>query len=196
MKLFQNIFLLLVLVAFTACKNDKKTSETAEVKSDLPTNPENLTVPNSCSFLTVEWIKANLNLQDKDVTIKDATDPTKKDYTSCFFKWVNSDLEPDAGILIQIMVNPVYDEFPMWVTKFISAKLTDGESTVDGQAPVKFKKFEAGLEGAYSFESKRFYWRNDDKFLFMLAFNINDDENTLVGKAEKIVAEINKNFKG
>ena len=196
MKPIQNMFLMLVLLTFLSCKNDTKTNEATESNSALPTNPENLTVPSSCSFLTVEWLKANLNLQDKEVTIKDASDPAKKDYTSCFFKWVNSNEEPDAGILIQIMINPVYDEFPMWVTKFITAKLTDGESTVDGQPAVKYKKFTAGLEGAYSYDMKRFYWRNDDKFLFMLAFNINDDESTLVAKAEKIVAEINKNFKG
>ncbi|MBK8370723.1 MAG: hypothetical protein IPL20_04980 [Saprospiraceae bacterium] len=84
MKSIQNMFLMLVLFTFLSCKNDTKTNEATESNSALPTNPENLTVPSSCSFLTVEWLKANLNLQDKEVTIKDASDPAKKDYTSCF----------------------------------------------------------------------------------------------------------------
>jgi hypothetical protein len=162
----------------------------------MPANPANLTVPSSCSLITIDWLKGNLGLQGKDITIKDASDPTKKDYTSCFFKWENSATEPDAGILIQVMINPVYDEFPEWVTKFISAKITEGENVMDGGEPLKYKKFNAGLEGAYSYEMKRFYWRNDDKYLYMVAFNLMDDESTLLSKAEKLVAEINKNFKG
>lgn len=179
-----------------SCKEEAKSTTEANGQTPMPTNPANLKVPSSCSLITIDWLKANLSLQDKDITIKDASDPTKKDYTSCFFRWENSPTEPDAGILVQVMINPVYDEFPEWVTKFISAKINEGENVMGGEAPIKYKPFKAGIEGAYSYDMKRFYWRNDDKYLYMLAFNLLDDESTLVAKAEKIVAEINKNFAG
>lgn len=196
MKLYPFSFILLVLLSLSSCKNDAAKTEVSADGKPLPANPAGITVPSACTIVSVDWIKSNLGLMDKNVIIKDASDPTKKDYTSCFFKWENSAQEPDAGILIQVMINPVYDEFPEWVTKFISAKITDGENVMGGEAPIKYKKFNAGVEGAYSYDMKRFYWRNDDKFLFMLAFNIMDDENTMLDKAQKIVAEINKNFKG
>lgn len=187
---------IIALPFLTSCKNDAKTTETAADGTALPPNPAGLTVPSSCNLVTIEWLKANLGLQDKTINIKDATDPTKKDYTSCFFKWENSASEPDAGILIQVMTNPVYDEFPEWVTKMISAKITDGENVNGDSVPIRYKKFDVGLEGAYSYEMKRFYWRTDDRYLFMMAFNLLDDESTLVAKAEKIAKEVNNNFKG
>lgn len=183
-------------ITIFSCKEKTEQATDANGQSQMPTNPANLKVPSSCSLITIDWLKENLSLQDKDITIKDASDPTKKDYTSCFFRWENSPTEPDAGILVQAMINPVYDEFPEWVTKFISAKITEGENVMGGEAPVKYKPFNAGVEGAYSYEMKRFYWRNDDRFLYMLAFNLLDNETTMVAKAEKIVAEINKNFGG
>ncbi|MFZ1703377.1 MAG: hypothetical protein WAT79_03470 [Saprospiraceae bacterium] len=196
MKAYQGLMMLCFTIFMMACKNDTSKTEASKTEANMPTNPADLDIPSSCSLITIEWLKANLGLEGKDITIKDASDPTKKDYTSCFFKWVNSEYEPDAGILIQVMINPVYDEFPEWVTKFISAKITDGENTVDGSAPIRYSPFKAGVEGAYSYAMKRFYWRNDDRYLYMLAFNIGDSEPELVAKAEKIVTEINKNFDG
>lgn len=195
MKYFFWMYAIVILPFLSSCKNDPKTGSASDATA-MPANPAGLDVPSSCELISIEWLQNNLGLLGKTITIKDASDPTKKDYTSCFFKWENSATEPDAGILTQVMINPVYDEFPEWVTKFISAKITDGENVMGGAAPVRYKKFNAGIEGAYSYEMKRFYWRNDDRYLFMVAFNLLDDEATLVSKAEKIVAEINKNFKG
>lgn len=194
--MLKHIGILLTFTLLFACKNDtnKSTTESEDPKTNvIEGSSQNLPIPNACEMLSEEWLKSNLKLNVSDLTIKDGSGDDAKDNKSCFFRWEESS-EPNAGILVQIMTNPVYDEFPEWVSSFIAAKISDGEMQLGSAEPTRFKKFNVGAEGAYSYDLKRFYWRMDNNYLFMLAFNITSTESDMVDKANKIAKEVNKNF--
>ncbi|MBK9253956.1 MAG: hypothetical protein IPM42_00560 [Saprospiraceae bacterium] len=196
----KNIFLFLLISTFFACKNDStnKESESGDTSgenySNKATNPADLKIPGACEMLTEEWIKTTLGLTLSDVTQKEADDPENKNARSCFFRWEDPST-PNAGIMIQIMTNPVYDEFDQWVSYFVNAKLSEGEVLLGSDEAHKYKKFDAGnLRGAYSYELKRFYWHLGNDYLYMLAFNLEIPESKMVADAKKIAIEVNKNF--
>ncbi len=194
------IFLILFLAG---CKNDNTSGgEVSQadllIKPDnaVPTDPEKLTIPNACEMITEANIQSILNVAGSPVTVKEANDPSNNKAKSCFFKWDDAST-PNAGILIQIQTNPVYNDFPQYISNYVSAKITEGETVLGNDKPTKFKKFTAGgYTGAYSFEQSRFYWNIGNDYLFMLAFNLTSlNENQMVDVAAKIIVEINNNFK-
>jgi hypothetical protein len=193
------ILLFIFPMVILSCKNDQSGpgSVTSAELSELSTtiiHPDKLTIPAACEMLTKEWIKETLGLKLSDVALKDSDDPTNKNTRSCFFRWEDP-ATPNAGIVIQIMTNPVYDEFDQWVSYFVNAKLTDGEVVLGNDEPYKYSKFEAGgIKGVYSFDLKRFYWNLGNNYLFMLAFNMDIPEGKMVEHAKKMAAEINNNF--
>ncbi len=179
------ICLSLLTLTVISCKNEKPKGIV---------DPEKLPIPNACEMVSDAWIKDNLKLNVKDISIREANSDKNKFFKSCFFQWEESADNPNAGILIQIQTNSVYKEFPEFIAKSIEAKRTDGEMMMDSPDPVKFQKFDVGLDGAYSYAMKRFYWRIDDNYLFMLAFNIDMSEEEMVDKAETIAEEVTRNF--
>ena len=190
----------MVLAFAVSCKNDNKNSQ-AEIDAMIeqnkatPTDPANLTVPNACEMITKEALQAILNVTAGGVNIKESNDPTTDKTKSCFFQW-DDPSTPNAGILIQIQTNPVYEEYPQYISQFVTSKLNEGETVLGAGVPTKFKRFSsAGSLGAYSFDQSRFYWNLGNDYLFMLAFNLTSlNEEKMVKAAEQIVAEVNKNF--
>ena len=168
----KHLLFAVLLMGIFACKNDTSGNKLSSVdpsdaKGGATVDPKNLTVPSACSMIT-----------------------------ACFFKW-DDPSTPNAGILVQIMTNPVYDEFPQYVSMYVESKLKEGEMAMGQETPFKYKKFEAaGIDGAYSFEQGRFYWAGDANYMFMLAFNVSAfDEDDMVDAAEDIIESIHKNFK-
>lgn len=193
------IFIFIVSVTLLiSCKNDQSStsSEVSQDLSELNTaiiNPKDLVIPNACEMLSQEWIKETLGLALTDVTLTEA-DAGNNNSRSCFFKWEDP-ATPNAGIFIQIMTNPVYEEFDKWIGQFVNAKLTEGESVLGNDEPYKYKKFESdNMKGAYSYDLKRFYWNLGNNYLFMLAFNMDITESKMVDHAKKMATEINNNF--
>ncbi|MBC7884971.1 MAG: hypothetical protein H7X99_05815 [Saprospiraceae bacterium] len=197
----KSLLFLFLLIPILSCKNDGKTTDQVTpadmyLKPDNSpaTDPTKLKIPNACEMVTEAQLQAILNITGT-VNIKEANDPGNVNAKSCFYKW--DDLAtPNAGILIQIMTNPVYSEFPDYVSKFVAAKLTEGETVLGSDTPSTYKKFEAGgIVGSYSFDQSRFYWSLGNDFLFMLALNVTTlDEPKMVKAAEKIIEEVNKTF--
>ncbi|MGB4960102.1 MAG: hypothetical protein WBO36_11555 [Saprospiraceae bacterium] len=196
----KQLFSLLILLAFLSCKNDvpvdTKLKEISEKSLKNPTNPDQLKLPKACELLDVAKVQEILKAKSA-VNLKDADDPTNTSASSCFFKWDDPDT-PNAGILIQIQKNPVFNEYDQYISTFVSSKITEGETTLGDAAPKKYKTFNAGgFSGAYSFEHSRFYWNIGSDYLFMLAFNVSTlSEGDMVEIAEVIAAEVNKNFAG
>jgi len=197
----RNVAFILLLIATFGCKNDSSNDSVSPADMTMKPvmvqakDPKDLTIPSACEMIGEPEIQKILNISGIYVDIKEADDPGNLTTKSCFFKW-NDPNTPNAGILIQILTNPVYDEYPEYISKFVSSKLTDGETLMGNDNPSRFKKFKSGnTVGAYSFEQGKFYWNHNNDYLFMLAFNVSTLTNDqMVKSAEAIVAEVNKNF--
>ena len=125
----------------------------------------------SCYLVPVEEIASLLGINGNEITIKDSSprDP-KPSHNSCFFKFEDSRVV-SAGILLQVMHNPLAEEYPTWAAQMITSKRDIGEMSLEG-APDKFLKFEGfGDDGSYSLVASRYFWRLGDKVVFSIAFN-------------------------
>ncbi len=196
----KHLLFAVLLMGIFACKNDTSGNKLSSVdpsdaKGGATVDPKNLTVPSACSMITAAEVQDIVNAKNA-VVVKESNDPKNQQVKSCFFKW-DDPSTPNAGILVQIMTNPVYDEFPQYVSMYVESKLKEGEMAMGQETPFKYKKFEAaGIDGAYSFEQGRFYWAGDANYMFMLAFNVSAfDEDDMVDAAEDIIESIHKNFK-
>lgn len=196
-----NVLFILLSIGLLACKNDKSGSDSnsqsydlAEYESNTPIHPDKLPLPPSCDLLSEVWIKETLGLTLSDVSRKESEDPGNPNARSCFFRWEDP-ATPNAGIFIQLMTNPVFNEYDAWISTFVNAKLSEGETPLGSEEAYKYKRFDAGkYKGAYSYDLKRFYWNIGNNYLFMLAFNLDIPESKMLGYAEKISAKVNENF--
>jgi hypothetical protein len=197
----RNVAFILLLVAVFGCKNDNGNNSVSPADMTMKPvtvpakDPKDLKIPSACEMIGEAEIQKILNIAGASVNIKEADDPGNMTTRSCFFKW-DDPATPNAGILIQILTNPVYSEYPEYISKFVSSKLTDGETMMGSDKPSIFKKFKSGNTiGAYSFEQGKAYWNLNNDYLFMLAFNVSTlSEDKMLQAAEAIVAEVNKNF--
>lgn len=186
---------------FLSCKNENQSGDSQAInkvlKTDMskPADPEKLTIPNACEMITEEKLKAIMKTAGISVRIKEANDPKNPKSKSCFFQWDDPNT-PNAGILIQIQTNQVYADYPQYISNFVAAKLSEGETVLGQDKPVKYKKFAAGeTVGAYCHEQSRFYWSLGNDYLFMLAMNLSTlGDSDMRSLGEKIVTEINNNF--
>lgn len=190
------IWLFIITISF-GCKNENVSVNQAlkELQNEKTIDPKKLKLPDACQMISEVKLKEILNITKSTINLKDATDPQSPNAKSCFFKW-DDDNTPNAGILIQLQTNPVFDEYNEYISKFVSSKLSEGETTLGDDKPSKYLKFNAGgVSGVYSFQQARFYWNYGNNYLVMLAMNISTlNESQMVNVAEKMAEEINKNF--
>lgn len=191
----KNLFWLFFILLFIGCKDADVKRELEEMKTEKPVDPKKLSLPSSCEMISQEKIKEIFKITVPSVNVKDASDPADPKIKSCFFQWDDDDT-PNAGIMIQLQTNPVFDEYNEYISKYVSAKLTEGETMLGDDKPSLYKKFDAGgVDGAYNFQHARFYWNYGNNYLVMLAFNISTlSESQMVDVAEDVAAEINSNF--
>lgn len=130
-----------------------------------------LVVANACNMVPLEQIAEALGLEATQLEVTDSSEKgANRKSSSCFFKWDDFDL-PNAGILFQSMRNPMPDEIPDYVIRFIESKKSTGERGID-EAPILFQDFPGiGDEGAYSTDAGKYFWRLGDKALLSIAFN-------------------------
>lgn len=195
----KQILFALFLVSMLACKNDNTNSklesvDPSQVSGAAPVDPKTLNVPKACELISAAQVQDILGTKSP-VNLKESNDPNNDKTKSCFFKWDDANTA-NAGILIQVMTNPVFDDYPQYISTFIDTKLKEGEMMMGQDTPIKYGKFDAdGKPGAYSFQQARFYWAGDNNYLFMLAFNVSTlSEGNMVDAAEEIAEIINENF--
>lgn len=130
-------------------------------------------IPDPCSFMTTEWIQQNvMYAKGQEISIKGTNDTGDKGYKSCFFRW-NMEKKKNAGVMIQIMNNPLPDEVENWPEIFIQSKLTEGENKLQGEERLVYKRMsDLGDEGVYSYEAGKYYWRVANDYLFLVATNL------------------------
>lgn len=198
--MYKNAIIILLAIFIIACKNDSttkfdiETTSLTDPKYSKITNPDSLPLPSACEILSPQSLQTALGMS-YTVTLKDSPDPTSDKVKSCFFKWDDPNAS-NAAILIQVLTNPVYEEFPGYITSAIDSKINSGENMVDDNNPIKYKRFFVGdLKGAYSFEQARFFWSDGYNYQFMLAFNVHYlKEKEMLAAAEKITKEVMAKF--
>ncbi|HPQ21879.1 MAG TPA: hypothetical protein PK147_08510 [Saprospiraceae bacterium] len=156
---------------------------------------QGLFVPDACSLLNTSWLAGVLGVNESQIQVKDGSDSHMPNAKACFFKYDDEDLG-NAGILLQVMTNPVHDEFPEWVSQFVNAKITDGEQDYTTTNELyKYKPWKAlGDGGAYSSELSKYHWRLGNNYLFLLAFNLDKSEDDKLAMAQKIGNKVLENF--
>lgn len=184
MKQMKKIVLIVAIASLMACDGNKPTVIATPFVPPVVENPvgQGLNIDNIIAqrgsllsnvqtLVPIETVAGALDKSVSEIIVKDASPRDGKEtHSSCFFKW--SDFEVNnAGILIQIMANPLGEEYPDYVPKFIESKRTLGEQDTEGEKNI-FKTLQGlGDDGAYSYEAGKYFWRLGDKVIMSIAFN-------------------------
>ena len=134
------IWLFIIIIRFS-CKNENPSVNQAlkELQNAKVVDPKKLTLPDACQMISEARLKEILSISKSTIDLKDATDPQSPNAKSCFFKWDDAST-PNAGILIQLQTNPVFGEYNEYISKFVSSKLSEGETTLGDEKPTKYLK--------------------------------------------------------
>lgn len=162
-----------------------------EAVVDLATNNK-VKVPLATTLVPREKIGKIIKEDPGMIEIRQGNPVSEKNYQACFIKWPADFI--NAGIMIQVARNPVYDEYRDWAISFIDSKKTGGE-VIQGNVKTKFNNYtEHGDSGAYSHEAGKYYWRIDRDYVITIAFNMDWDEKEEYRIATELGTEIMKNF--
>lgn len=158
-------------------------------------DPKTLTLPVPATLLSNSLVEQVLELKPQSVSVRSPKDAGTVLVKNTFYKWEDI-ANPNAGMFVQLMTNPVYDEFEDYNSMVVDSKLTRGEEAPGLSKATPFKPLKIGkLTVAYSVETSRVYWNIGNNYVFMLAFNILDfDETKLIKCAQIFIPEINKNL--
>lgn len=167
-------------VLIISCGDSKEPRQlVGEVNDEVKKRANAPRLPDACKFITTNELKQIIGVDaEVEVSIKDATTPQNPFARSCFFRWEDDGI-PNSGALLQIQSNPIPEEYPEWPLTFIKSKLESGEKGFNDVQEVEYKynKFEdIGIEGAYNYDLRKYFWRIDDEFIYMLAFNLEGTE--------------------
>ena len=151
-------------------------------------------IPNPCKLLSAEFIKENTFLKPQDVRIKSGTKRGDSDHRACFFQW-DTESDPNAGFLVNIAVNPIPEEISDYPTVFMRAKKMDGETDMGSDKAFPYKHIEGlGVEAMGCKELKKYYFRQDDETLFMIAYNLPLNKSQMDELTKTIGNEVLKNY--
>lgn len=156
-------------------------------------NPSDLILPKACDLVTMDEVKSALGVTD--IQMKSTGNPGDVKASNCFFKWEDP-ATPHAGMLLQLMTNPSYDDNPEYISYLVESKITEGESVQGSRKNLIFKEGMIGkVKIVYAAENGRVYWNVGDNYLFMLTFNIAGlKEDRMLDIARKLVPSVNKNL--
>lgn len=158
-------------------------------------DPKTLPLPVPATLLSNSLVEQVLELKPQSVSVRSPKDAGTMLVKNTFYKW-DDVANPNAGMFVQLMTNPVYDEFEDYNSMVIDSKLTKGEEAPGLSKATPFKSLKIGkVIVAYSVETSRIYWNIGNNYVFMMAFNfLNFDEAKLVRSAQIFIPELNKNL--
>lgn len=145
-------------------------------------------LPDACTLISKEQIATIINEDPSIVRLKNGTSPQSSNTQACFYRWDFNGM-PNSGILVQVQTNPIPDDLPTWASSFVDSKKSVGETDYSGSGEtIKYKTMtNLGNAGAYSFEMGKYFWRLNDDYVFMIAYNLpGTDEATQLKYTKKI----------
>ena len=165
------ITLLAVLFALSSCKQDAPV-----LPSEGEINPVNSIIqaelPYACDIISNKEMMEILDMGIALDVLDGNRNLTSETSSSCFYKW--DDPKYDAsGVMIQVNRNPLPDEIPDFVLKYMNNKRWEGENSSD-DPNISFKY--SDLEGLpfpaiYNRETFKYYFGIKNTFLCSVAFN-------------------------
>lgn len=160
-----------------------------------PRDPKTLPMPDPAILLSGPELEAILGLPSQSVTVKSPKDAGGMQVKNTFYKW-NDPTNPNTGIFIQLMTNPVFDEYEEYNSIIVSSKLLKGEAAPGLPQPISFKEKNVGkLKVAYSVEGSRVYWNIGNNYAISLSFNmLGLNEPQLVKIIDQLIPTFNKNL--
>jgi len=191
------ILVFTILVSIFACKNEPSpekvsTDNNKYSKTIIPV--KDLKLPSGCILVSVDWVKKNIPCDTFNIDSKFSDAGVGS--VGCFYRWPTT-TKPNAGFMINVMVNPYEEETKTWASSMIEAYKTGMNGTTAENSSENYKIFEGfGDEGAYSYTLGRYYWRIGNNYVITLAFNMDVDAETQLGYAKKIASEVMRNFYG
>ncbi len=141
-----------------------------------------------CGLININELGKMMKIDSELIRTKDGSTSKTKSARSCFFRW-DGEHSSNSGVLIQVQSNPIPNEFFQYGSTFIASKLNTGEQAYDGVEEIsfKFKPFNGiGDDGAYNHELGKYFWRQGEDIVFMLAFNLGLDEKEQLSLARKL----------
>jgi hypothetical protein len=194
MQLFR--FLIIIILSISFQNIDAQSSINTRIFNfGVHRNPTELLLPNACDLITPDEVKSVLGVTE--VNIKSTGNPGDVKASNCFFKWEDP-ATPHAGMLLQVMTNPLYDDNPEYISYLVESKLTEGESVQGSRKNLLFKETMVGkVKVVYAIENGRVYWNVGDNYLFMLTFNIAGlQTERMLDIARQLIPSVNKNLLG
>jgi len=190
------IIAIVMVLTMISCKGDKAAAPTNTNGTALAPKPKfDDRLPAPCELLSASSIASLVSTDEQAIEIKEASNAQNLFSRACFFKWDDPSMS-DAGVMIQIMTNPVEDEAPEYLELFIASKKTAGETTMGSDEKVLYSDFPGyGDDGAYSFQMHKYLWRIGYDYSFLLAFNTALSEEQELAAANTLAAEIMKNVR-
>ncbi|MBK6497908.1 MAG: hypothetical protein IPG00_06955 [Saprospiraceae bacterium] len=94
-----------------------------------PRDPKTLPMPDPAILLSGSELETILGLPSQSVTVKSPKDAGGMQVKNTFYKW-NDPTNPNTGIFIQLMTNPVFDEYEEYNSIIVSSKLLKGEAAL------------------------------------------------------------------
>jgi hypothetical protein len=167
----KNILILLVVVAFSSCKKDVKVMPSEGQINPLSTERSDV-LPFACDIFTADEILSILGMEQDMEVLDGNRGSSNTNSTSCFYRW-NDDDYGMSGVLIQVNRNPLPDEIPDYVTKYMNNKRWEGENSYDDPNTIfKYSDMEGfDFPVIYNRETYRYYFGIKNTFLCSVAFN-------------------------
>lgn len=154
----------------------------------------NLPLPDPCDLLSETYLKGALKLTNAP-TEKPGSRGQKGYEKSCFWRF-DDNKKANAGVMLQIMINPYANDVDDFPELIISSKMKDGEVNPYDNTITKFSAWnEVTPNGCYSYAAGKYHWRVGKKYVFMLAFNSGHTEAEQKILAAQIGKEVLKNYK-
>ena len=172
----------------------EKITTQAKVAAENPSTAY-LKLPDACTLVTDKFIGKTIGVNPMAINIKDGSGPASSHARACFFRWDHEGI-PNSGVMVQVMDNPLPDEFPEWASYYIKAKIDGGDVKPDGTGAFKYKKLDGvGLSGAYSFDMHQYLMRTEAGYIIGVAFNLPASEDEELAWSKIIGKEVIKNLK-
>lgn len=191
--------LFILALGLTACKGDKETTTATDTAKTTKTKSSSksgaLSLPDACSLVTDAEMASYIGVNVGEVEVKDGSGANATTSRSCFFKWEDSGV-PNAGVMVQVMKNPVQDDVPEYLELYIENKKKSGEKSFQDDKSYKYEDFPGyGDAGAYSYPLHKYTWRIGRDYAFLIAFNANFSKSQEMDIAKKVADKMMANFK-
>jgi len=184
-KNMYRVLYLIMIVAMVACKNDGgSTTEIADSGDQAPSisqleeeryvAPPRDDVPIAADLVSKDQMEEWLGLEKgKIFNVVRNVNEANKNSNSVFYSIEDPELG-NAAVMLQVNCNPLPTDITDsdFAAYYINNKIMDGERDLKNpEVSIKFEEWDMGVSGAYNKDIGKYYWRDQDHFIYLFATN-------------------------